>query len=145
MIPLRVGTELEGPHKGKRTLVLLTTAHMTLEVVLPVVAAKGVEHLWLERQPGEQFDWSDVEDILDVTGLPATLLMLCDDDVPVFSLRERLALVLRVPPAQRRAAVLASHLQVLSGTGPFRGSELTIAGERPFNPDDYAKDEVWIP
>ena len=145
MIPMRVGTELEGPHKGKRTLVLLTTAHMNLESVLPVVGVKGVEHLWLERQPGEQFYWSDVEDLLDVTGLPATLLMLCDDDVPVFSLRQRLALVLRVPQAQRRAAAVASHLQVLSGTGPFRGAELTVAGRREFNPDEYAKDEVWIP
>lgn len=145
MIPVRVGVELEGSHKGKRTLVLLTVAHMTTDIVLPIVREKGIEHLWLERQPGESFDWHGVRQLLARTGLPATLLMLDDTDVPLFSLREQLSLVLRVPQYCARAARVASHLQVLSGTGPFRGCELLVVNLREFNPDEYEKDEVWIP
>lgn len=144
-IPLRVGVELEGPHKGKRTLVLLTVAYMRPELVLPVVRDFKVEHLWLERQPGESFDWTAVSRLLADTGLPATLLMVDDSDVPQFGLRQKLSLVMRVPQFQRHAAVLASHLQVLSDLGPFVGAELTVSGVRPFNPSDYEKDETWIP
>jgi hypothetical protein len=145
--PLRYGVELEGPHKGLRTLVLLSVAYHTADTLHKALAVKpgrpaDVQHLWLERQPWERYSWHHVRQLFAALDVPMTLLVMDDADVPPPSVRKRLSLVWRVPEDCVLAARTCGHMQVLEG-GPFEGSEVTVQGVRPFDTAAYGKDETW--
>jgi hypothetical protein len=145
--PLRYGVELEGPHKGLRTLVLLSVAYHTTGALRQALAAKpgrpvDVQHVWLERQPWERYSWVHVRQLVAALDVPMTLLAMDDADVPPPSLRRRLSLVWRVPDDCVSVARICGHLQVLDGA-PFEGAEVTVQGVRPFDAAAYGKDETW--
>jgi len=140
MTTARYGVELEGPHKGLRTLVLLSARHHRLQLVrrLAEQHQRVVDHVWVECQPGERYDWPQVS-LLVGAGYKVTAQVRDDSDLPPTGLQ--VALVWLVPHGYRQAAA-ASHFVAVRGEQLFTGAESAL-DYRPFNPAQFELDEVW--
>lgn len=144
--PFRYGKEYEGSHFGKQTLILPCAEDHDVNVVYQLLSKRKAhaEHLWIETQPGERFNWFKVEQLLKA-GYLVTAQVRHDDLPPRELICDRgLSVVWMVPPAYHDVVMLADWIKVVHGPGPFDGLEISTKQRRSFPSGKYvSEDEVW--
>lgn len=142
--PYRYGTELEGRYVGQPTLIVPNTHQHRLETVLAVLEAhqRTATHLWLECQPGEFFDWAEVERLAQRFNI--TLQVREPYDMPPHALRARVSMVWMVSKTLWPMLDACDFVKVVHGPGRFDGYEIPTANKIRFRSSRYtAEDEVW--
>lgn len=144
MTPVRYGIELEGPHKGLRTLVLLTVRQHRLEFVRDTLAkhSREADHVWVQCQPDERYDWPAVHEIRRA-GFLVTAQVRDAADLPPKDMGRSVSLVWLIPAKYAQVAAVCTHATYFTpGGGSFAGHETRLAF-RPFDEVNYESDEVW--
>lgn len=137
---VRYGVELEGPHAGLETIVLLSSRHHNVHLIEALLKRHGrtASHVWLQCHGSERYDWRAVEAI--ARKFKVTLQVRTASDLPPACLD--VGLVWRIPDKWAACASACSHATWF-GRGPFEGHE-TALRFRTFNQAEYDKDEIWI-
>lgn len=141
MTTVRYGVELEGRHKGRRTLVLLSGRHHDLGAVRRLLCRhkKAASHLWLELRRGERYDWRKVLRLSNA-GFKVTALLRGPQDLPPLWVAGQVDFIWRVPDRYRALARCCGHLNVLRAA--FVGYEARLTW-RALPTARYWKDETW--
>lgn len=146
MEPMRYGLEVEGRFKGAVTLILPNAVmHNPVFVYRTLDARPQADrptHLWLEVQPGEHFDWSNVKRLLDA-GFLVTVQIRYPHDVPPTSLRRwhgQFGVVWMVPDEFQEVLRAADYIK--HAVAPGNGFESPLQ-HRQFHPSAYRGDQVW--
>jgi len=137
---VRYGPEVEGKHKGLMTLVVYSNVdHARIEIIRDKIGRdKPVEHLWLECQPRQVFNW-DVISFL-ASAYKITLLLRDELDMPPGNLLPPdVCFVWKAPMAIYGFLQRVHYIQ--SAMAPGLGSEFE---RRAFVNADYEKDEVFL-
>lgn len=140
---VRYGVELEGPHKGLPTVVLLSAAHHDLDLVLRLLFDRNriANHVWMQVQDGEQWDWDRVAKFVH-RGFKVTAQVRRREDLPPAELRGAVSLVWRVPDEYADVALACTHVAAFGPYGPFDGNESELSFAK-FNTAAYLEDEIW--
>ena len=143
---MRYGIEVEGPFKGRKTLILDRAAQHTPETLVATVLSTStplaVQHLWLEVQPHEMFDWDHVRALCDLSDLCVTVQASKPEDLPPIDLRARANVGLVWCVDKRFMSLLAAADFIKAAHAPGIGYE-TPVHVRPFVLDDYKDDVAW--
>lgn len=146
MEPMRYGIEVEGRFKGHWTLILPNSGMHSPEYVEKALGENlgplpAPDHLWLEVQPGESFDWQMVARLM-VRYLVTVQIRTPADAPPSRLLRwpERFSIVWMVPDEFQEILRAAHYIK--HATAPGYGFESPLT-HHVFVPQAYKRDHVW--
>lgn len=145
--PYRYGTEYEGSYYGCKTLILPSSIDHNLDTVERLRQQHGnapVDHLWIEVQPGEVFNWGGVKQLLGA-GYRISVQVRTEADLPEPGLEwSGICIVWMAPPEFHKVLAACGWIKVVHGPGAFDGFEIHANTRHKFPSEKYiTEDEVW--